>query len=212
MTRAGRSGTSTARGTFAGRTVAGGLSSGTVAHGGHGCPTTKGPGWAVDAARPGRDPHARVFEGVRIASGPVVHRVRGGAMAARDGLRARTAPWDAGRPLAAGMPRVFERRAGCSGTVVHLGRGFGDPGPGVALVSEVVCPRQRPFRIPPPPHPRRDRRRPADHPVLGGFGCQVTGPRIPRKGLRSCPPGNRPRPLLGRDPISKSLCKKGDFL
>ena len=67
MTRAGRPGTSTARGTFAGRTVAGGLSSGTGAHGGHGCPTTKGPGRAVDAARPGRDPHARVFEGGRVA-------------------------------------------------------------------------------------------------------------------------------------------------
>jgi hypothetical protein len=111
--------------------------------------TTKGPGWAVDAARLGRDPHARVFEGVRIASGPVVHRVRGGAMAARDGLRARTAPLDAGRPLAAGMPRVFERRADCSGTVVHLGRGVGDPGLSVAQVSDVVCPRQRPLRISP---------------------------------------------------------------
>ena len=37
MTRAGRSGTSPARGTFAGRTVAGGLSSGTVAHLRRGC-------------------------------------------------------------------------------------------------------------------------------------------------------------------------------
>jgi hypothetical protein len=67
MTRAGRLRASPAPGAFAGRTAAGGLCSGTVALGGQGCPTTKGPGRAVDAARPGRDPHARVFEGGRFA-------------------------------------------------------------------------------------------------------------------------------------------------
>ena len=67
MTRAGRSGTSPAPGAVAGRPAAGGLSSGTVAHGGHDVRQPKGPGWAVDADRPGRDPHARVFEGGRFA-------------------------------------------------------------------------------------------------------------------------------------------------
>ena len=62
-------------------------------------------------------------------------------MAARDWPRARTAPVDAGRPLAAGMPRVFERRAGCSGTVVHLRMGFGGPG-GAWQWTPVACAHQ----------------------------------------------------------------------
>ena len=54
-------------------------------------PTTKGPGWAMDAARPGRDRHARVLEGGPVASGPVVHRSRGVISEADQGFRARTA-------------------------------------------------------------------------------------------------------------------------
>ena len=55
---------------------------------------------------------------------------------------------DAGRPLAAGMPRVFERRAGCSGTVVHLGRGFGDPGPGLGTGLRFRVPASAAFSDP----------------------------------------------------------------
>ena len=55
---------------------------------------------------------------------------------------------DAGRPLAAGMPRVFERRAGCSGTVVHLGRGFGDPGPGLGTGLRCRVPASAAFSDP----------------------------------------------------------------
>jgi len=153
MTRAGRWGPSPAPGAVAGRPVAGGLSSGTVAHGGHGCPTTTGPGRAVDAARPGRDPHARVFEGGRFAFRA------GGSSCQRGGCRVLSRVPGANSPgTSSGLslpacpsPRG---RAGCSGPGVHLGMGPGDPGPSVALVSDVVCPRQRPFRIPPDPWQR----------------------------------------------------------
>jgi hypothetical protein len=46
------------------------------------------------------------------------------------------------------MTRVFERRAGCSGTVVHLGRGVGDPGLNVAQVSECRVPTSVAFADP----------------------------------------------------------------
>jgi hypothetical protein len=46
------------------------------------------------------------------------------------------------------MPRVFERRAGCSGTVVHLGMGPGDPGPGPGLGLRLGVPASAAFSDP----------------------------------------------------------------
>ena len=148
MTRAGRQGPLPASRAAAGRTVAGGLCSGTVAHGAHDVRRPKaldGP-WTQPGLVAIRMPESSRACGSlqgrwSIASAEV-------ARAARDGLRARTAPVDAGRPLAAGMPRVFERRAGCSGTVVHLGRGFGDPGPGLGTGLRCRVPASAAFSDP----------------------------------------------------------------
>ena len=168
MTRAGRPRASMTPIGVAGRTVAGGLSSGTVAHGGMDADSPQDRGWTVDADRPGSRLACRESSsGGPVASGPGVHLAGARAEDLGGGLRARISPLGIDRSIAGRMPLPADQppanitgvgrewHATFAGPVVHLGRGVGDPGPSVALVSDVVCPRQRHFRIPPDPRQRR---------------------------------------------------------
>ena len=133
MTRAGRSGTSPAPGAVAGRPAAGGLSSGTVALGGHEVRQPKaldGPWTQPGLVATGMPESARAGWSL---SGPGVHLAGARAEDLGGGLRARISPLGIDRPIAgrmtlpadrrpASQPGVGrERRATFAGPVVHLG-------------------------------------------------------------------------------------------
>ena len=108
---------------------------------------------------------------------------------------------DAGRPLAAGMPRVFERRAGCSGTVVHLGRGFGDPGPGLGTGLRCRVPASAAFSDPARNIPNGFAGR------AGRDGPPLWAPLMPSGGLSAAGVGSIAEGVV--DAVAGLLCPPG---